>query len=254
MDLPVNAFKQRLGSGARQVGFWLTLGSAYAAEAVAGAGFDWLLVDMEHSPAGPECVLAQLQAIAPYRTAPVVRPPHNDAVIIKRLLDLGAQSLLIPYVQSGAEAAAAVAAVRYPPGGIRGVSATTRASRFGRVPGYGKIADRELCLILQIETEEALGELETIAGTDGVDAVFFGPGDLAASLGHIGEPGHPSVTSRILEAIHRAAAIGRPSGLLTADLGFATECMDAGASFVAVGVDASVLARGADQLVAHFSP
>lgn len=252
MDLPTNAFKKRLASNTRQLGFWLTLGSAYAAEAVAGAGFDWLLVDMEHSPADPECVLAQLQAIAPYPAAPVVRPPQNDAVIIKRLLDLGAQSLLIPYVQSAAEATAAVAAVRYPPQGIRGVSATTRASRFGRIPGYGRVADRELCLALQIETEAALDELEAIAGIDGVDALFFGPADLAASLGHIGEPGHPEVTRTILEGIHRTAAAGRPAGLLTTDLGFAAECFDAGASFVAVGVDANLLARGADSLVAHF--
>ena len=252
MDLPRNRFKERLKAGSRQIGFWLTLGSAYAAEAVAGAGFDWVLIDMEHSPADLENVLGQLQAIAPYNTAAIVRPPQNDPVFIKRVLDAGAQSLLIPYVQSAREAETAVASVRYPPRGIRGVAATTRASRFGRIPNYGKFAETELCLLVQVETVASLDELDAIAGTDGVDGIFFGPADLAASMGHIGEPGHPAVKSAVLDGIRRTSGSGRAAGLLTMDQEFADECLEAGASFVAVGADANALARAADTLVARY--
>lgn len=252
MDLPRNRFKAQLQASARQIGFWLTLGSAYAAEVVAGAGFDWVLIDMEHSPADLENVLGQLQAVAPYETSAVVRVPQNDPVMIKRILDAGALTLLVPYVQSAREAEAAVAAMRYPPRGVRGVAGTTRASRFGRIPNYGKVAESELCLIVQVETVAALQELEAIAGTDGVDGVFFGPADLAASMGHVGEPGHPDAKSAILEAIRRTTAMGVASGLLTNDHDFANQCLEAGARFVAVGVDANALARSADSLVARF--
>jgi 4-hydroxy-2-oxoheptanedioate aldolase len=252
MDLPRNSFKAQLDAGARQIGFWLTLGSAYAAEVIAGAGFDWALIDMEHSPADLENVLSQLQAVASYDTAAVVRVPENDPVIIKRILDAGALTLLVPYVQSAQEAEAAVSAMRYPPRGIRGVAGTTRASRFGRIPNYGKLAESELCLIVQVETITALRDLDSIARTDGVDGVFFGPADMAASMGHIGEPGHPNVKSAILEAIRTTSALGVASGLLTNDHDFADECLGAGAQFVAVGVDANVLARAADSLVARY--
>lgn len=252
MDLPVNAFKHHLAAGDRQIGLWLTLGSAFAAEAVAGAGFDWLLLDMEHSPADLETVLAQLQAVSAYRATPIVRPPTNDTVAIKRLLDIGVQGLLIPYVQSAEEAAAAVAAIRYPPRGVRGVSATTRATRFGRVADYGRRAEAELCLLVQVETEEALRQLEAIAGVDGVDGVFIGPGDLAASMGHLGQPGHPAVKAAVLDAIARLKRLGAPSGLLTGDAEFAETCLAQGASFVAVGVDAAMLARTADGLAQRF--
>jgi 4-hydroxy-2-oxoheptanedioate aldolase len=252
MQLPANRFKRRLLESSRQIGFWLTLSGTYSTEAVAGAGFDWLLVDMEHSPAELENVLSQLQTVAAYDTAAIVRPPQNERVIIKRLLDIGAQSLLIPYVQSPSEAEAAVEAIRYPPNGIRGVSATTRATRFGRVPNYGQTADSELCVIVQVETGAALEDLEAIATVDGVDAVFFGPGDLAASMGYIGEPGHPAVKSAVLDGVRRTTVLGRPCGLLTADQAFAAECLEAGASFVAIGVDANVLARGVDAALAKF--
>lgn len=254
MELPRNRFKERLKAGDRQIGFWLTLASSYAAEVVAGAGFDWVLVDMEHSPADLENVLGQLQAVAGYETAALVRPPQNESVIIKRILDVGALSLLIPYVQSGKEAEAAVASMRYPPRGVRGVAATTRASRFGRALNYGRLAETELCLIVQVETLAALDELDVIAGTDGVDGIFFGPADLAASMGHVGEPGHPAVRSAILEGIRRTCGAGRAAGLLTTDPEFADECLGAGACFVAVGVDANALARAADGLVARYRP
>ncbi len=197
----VNAFKARLLAGDSQIGLWCSLASAYAAEIVAGARFDWLLFDTEHSPGGVESVLGQLQAIGGYDVSAVVRPATNDAVLIKRFLDIGAQTLLIPYVQNADEARAAVAAMRYPPEGVRGVAGLTRATRFGRVPGYARRAAEELCLLVQIETGEALDELEAIANVEGVDGVFIGPGDLAASLGHVGEPGHPEVVAAVEDAI-----------------------------------------------------
>jgi 4-hydroxy-2-oxoheptanedioate aldolase len=252
MDLPRNAFKHAIAKGERQIGIWLTLSSPYAAEAVAGAGFDWLLLDMEHSPSSVETVVSQLQAVAAYPGAPIVRPASNDAVRIKHLLDVGAQTLLIPYVQSVAEAEAAVAAMRYPPRGIRGVSGTTRATRFGRVEGYGRRAEEELCLLVQVETVQSLERLEAIAEVEGVDGVFIGPGDLAASMGYVGEPGHPEVKVAVLGAIARLVKLGKPAGVLTGDAAFAEDCIAAGALFVAVGVEAAMLARAADALAKRF--
>lgn len=237
MQLPRNAFKRGLAEGRQQIGLWCSLPGAYSAELVAGSGFDWLLLDTEHSPSDPLTVLPQLQAIAAYQVSPIVRPANNDVVLIKRFLDLGAQSLLIPYVQNVEEARRAVAAMRYPPEGVRGVSAVTRATRFGRVPGYAKSAASELCLLVQVETREALLSLEAIAAVDGVDGVFIGPGDLAASLGHAGEPGHAEVKAAVEDAIRRLRAIGKPAGVLTPDESFAARCIELGTTFTAVGVD-----------------
>ena len=252
LDLPPNKFKAAIAERRRQIGFWLSLASPFAAEAVAGAGFDWLLLDQEHSPSTLTTVLGQLQAVSAYSGSAAVRPASNDPVSIKQLLDLGAQTLLIPYVQSAGEAADAVAAMRYPPYGIRGVSAVTRATRFGRVREYGRRAEEKLCLVVQIETVEALDQLEAIAEVDGVDGIFIGPSDLAASLGHVGEPNHPNVKRAVLDAIRRVDALGKPAGLLTLDPAFAQESLDAGAVFVAVGVDAALLARGSDELRRAF--
>ncbi|MFO1146852.1 MAG: 4-hydroxy-2-oxoheptanedioate aldolase [Alsobacter sp.] len=252
MDLPANAFKHAIAAGRQQVGLWCSLPGSYAAEAVAGSGFDWLLFDTEHSPGDPLTVLGQLQAVAAYPVSAVVRPASNDAVLIKRFLDIGAQTLLIPYVQSEAEARAAVAATRYPPEGVRGVSSVTRATRFGRVPDYGRRAAQELCLLVQVETREALASLEAIAGVPGVDGVFIGPADLAASFGHVGQPGHPEVKAAIEAAIGRILACGKPAGILTPDAAFARRCMELGATFTAVGVDAALLARGTEALRSQF--
>lgn len=252
MQLPQNQFKRALAEGRQQIGLWCTLPGSYAAEAVAGSGFDWLLFDTEHSPGDPLTVLAQLQAVAPYPVSPVVRPASNDAVLIKRLLDLGAQSLLIPYVQSADEAKSAVAAMRYPPEGIRGVSGVTRATRFGRVEGYARRAHEELCLLVQIETQEALDRLEQIAAVEGVDGVFIGPADLAASLGHVGEPGHPRIKAIIEDAIKRIRACRKPAGILTPDNEFAKRCIALGTTFTAVGVDAAILARSTEGLAKQF--
>lgn len=254
MDCPTNGFKQALREGKQQIGLWCTLPGGYAAEAMAGAGYDWMMFDTEHSPADPLTVLSQLQAVAPYPVEAVVRPASNDPVLIKRFLDLGAQTLLIPYVQNASEARAAVAATRYPPGGIRGVSGLTRATRFGRVRDYARRAQDELCVLVQVETREALAEIEAIAAVEGVDGIFVGPGDLAASLGHAGELGHPAVTASVEDAIRRIRACRKPAGVLTADPIFAQHCMGLGTTFTAVTIDVGVLARGCESMRRHFDP
>jgi 4-hydroxy-2-oxoheptanedioate aldolase len=252
MNLPENHFKRALREGRQQIGLWCSLPGSYAAEAVAGSGYDWLLFDTEHSPGDPLTVLAQLQAVAPYDVSAVVRPASNDTVLIKRFLDLGAQTLLIPYVQNAQEARAAVAAMRYPPEGVRGVSGLTRATRFGRIPGYGKRAAEELCLLVQVETREALDQLEAIAAVEGVDGVFIGPADLAASLGHVGDPGHPDVVAAVEDAVRRLRAAGKPAGILTPDAGFAKRCIEIGTIFTAVAIDAGILARGTEAVARQF--
>ena len=252
MDLPVNTFKRALYAGQSQIGLWCTLSSHYSLEVVAGAGFDWLLLDCEHSPNDLESLLTQLQAVAPYRSAPVVRVPWNDMVTIKRVLDIGAQSLLVPYVQNVDEARAAVAAVRYPPTGVRGVAGTTRATRFGRVKDYAKRAHEEICLLVQLETESSLRHVEEIAAIDGIDGIFIGPADLHASMGYTGEVANPKVFPLIEDALRRIRATGKAPGILVGDEGLAKRCIDAGALFTAVGTDTGILARGAEQLAAKY--
>ena len=252
MDLPRNAFKHALRAGRAQIGLWSSLASNYSVEVIAGAGFDWLLLDTEHSPNDLESLLTQLQAAAPYPSHPVVRVPWNDMVAIKRVLDVGAQSLLVPYVSTAAEAAAAVSFVRYPPAGVRGVAGTTRASRFGRVKDYAQRAHEEICLLVQVETQQALDNLEAICAVDGIDGVFIGPADLHASLGHAGEIAHPKVKPLIDGAIRRIRKCGKAPGILTANEADARHWLDCGALFVAVGADVGILARGADSLAAKF--
>ena len=253
MELPKNHFKHALRDGRHQLGLWCSLSSHYAIEVVAGAGYDWLLLDMEHSPNDLESLLSQLQAAAPYPSTPVVRVPWNDTVTIKRVLDVGAQTLLIPYVQNVEEARAAVAATRYPPEGVRGVAGTTRATRFGRIKDYAKRAHEELCLLLQLETEEALTHIEAIGAIDGVDGIFIGPADLHASLGYPGETGNPKVLPLIDEAIHRIRATGKAPGILTGDEKLAARFIAEGTLFTAVGADVGILARGVEQLAARFA-
>ena len=253
MDIPLNAFKRALARNQQQIGLWCTLSNPYLLELLAGSGFDWLLIDTEHSPADVTDVLPQLQAAAAYPVSAVVRPASNDAVLIKRLLDLGAQTLLIPYVQNAEEAARAVRSVRYAPRGIRGVSALTRATRFGRVADYGSRCDDALCLLVQVETVEALDEIEAIAAVDGVDGVFVGPADLAASMGLLGQPGHPRVVAAVEDALRRIVRAGKPAGVLTSDESFARRCIAQGATFTAVGVDAGLIARESAALAKRFS-
>nr|WP_315595985.1 aldolase/citrate lyase family protein [uncultured Cupriavidus sp.] len=256
MTIAVNRFKQALREGRPQIGIWSALASHYTVEILAGAGFDWIMVDAEHAPNEVPMVLQQLQAIAadPDRsTSAVVRPAWNDHVLIKRFLDIGAETLLVPYVQTREEAVAAVQAVRYPPLGIRGVGgATVRATRFGRTRDYMDKCQDEICLLVQVETAEALENLESIAGVEGVDGVFIGPADLAASLGYPGQPAHPVVRAEIDRAIKRIVACGKAPGILMVDEARAKECLAMGALFVAVAVDMVMLARGAEAVSAKF--
>jgi len=254
LDIGKNVFKNALAKRTRQIGLWCSLPGTTAAEIAAGGGYDWLLFDTEHSPADPITVLPQLQVAAAYPLAsPVVRPASNDPVLIKRLLDCGAQSLLVPYVQNAEEAALAVSYSRYPPTGIRGVSGTTRASRYGRIDGYATRAAGEICVIVQVETREALTHIEQIASVDGVDGIFIGPADLAASLGFPGQPGHPDVVDAVEKSLARIIAANKPAGILTPDKEFARRCLHLGATFVAVGVDAAILTKGIDLLRDDFT-
>jgi len=252
LELPINTFKRALKAGKVQIGLWCSLSSHYAIELVAGSGFDWLLLDTEHSPNDLESLLTQLQAAAAYPSTPVVRVPWNDTVTIKRVLDIGAQTLLIPYVQNPDEARAAVAAMRYPPAGVRGVAGSTRATRFGRVREYAKRAHEELCLLVQLETRDALAHVEAIAAIDGVDGIFIGPADLHASMGYTGEVANPDVLPLIEDALRRIRRSGKAPGILVGDAQLAQRWIDAGSLFTAVGVDVGILARGADQLAARF--
>jgi len=252
MELPRNHFKHAIAAGKQQIGLWSSLSSNYTVEVIAGAGFDWILLDTEHSPNDLESVLSQLQACEPYDSHPIVRVAWNDAVLIKRYLDAGAQSLLIPFVQNAQEASAAVAATRYPPLGIRGVAGTTRATRFGRIQGYAKRAHEELCVLVQVETKEAVDNIEAICAIEGVDGVFIGPADLHASLGYTGETGNPAVVPMIEDAIRRIRKAGKAAGVLTSAEAEVRRYMAAGCNFTAVGADVGVLARGVEQLLAKY--
>jgi len=252
MDLPPNPFKAALREGRRQIGIWCSIPGAGVAEAVASCGFDWMLIDTEHTVTDLPTVQAMMQAAAPYPTHVIVRPGWNDAVEIKRLLDAGAQSLLIPYVQSAGEAAQAVAAVRYPPQGIRGVAGLTRANRFGLVKDYATRANAEICLLVQVETAASLTQIEAIASVDGVDGIFIGPADLAASMGHPGDPGHPRVKAAVLDAIARIRAAGKPAGILSLDKGLLDDAFAAGTTFTAVDIDMSILVRTARAIAADW--
>jgi 4-hydroxy-2-oxoheptanedioate aldolase len=251
MDNPKNRLKQALLKKQRQIGLWSTLSSNYTVEVLAGAGFDWLVLDTEHSPADLENLLGQLQAIAAYPTTPVVRVPWNDMVNIKRVLDLGAQSLLIPQINTAEEARNAVAFTRFPPSGLRGVAGTTRGTRFGRIKNYFKTAHEDICVIVQLESRESLDNLEAIATIDGVDGLFIGPADLHASLGYPGERAHADVLPVIEQAIKRIVKSGKIAGILTEEA-LAPRWIDAGATFVGIGSDVGILARGAEQLAAKF--
>jgi 4-hydroxy-2-oxoheptanedioate aldolase len=252
MQTPQNAFKRRLLAKELQIGLWCSLGSNIAAEIVGDSGFDWMLLDTEHAPNEPPDVLAQLQAFAVGTAQVVVRPAWNDAVLIKRLLDIGAQTLLVPFVQNAEEARRAVAACRYPPAGIRGITTGGRASRYGRAASYLKEADQQVCLLVQAETLGAIDRIPEIAAVDGVDGVFVGPSDLSASMGHIGNPLHPEVQRAIETAAKRINDAGKAAGILTSVEADARRYIEWGYRFVAVGTDIGLLARNADALAAAF--
>lgn len=256
MKTPVNSFKQALIDRRPQIGFWLSLAHATSAEICAGAGFDWLLIDGEHSPNGLQELMAQAQAIAAYpQTHAIARVPVGDPVLIKQYLDIGLQTLLVPMVDTAEQAALLVRACRYPQddgqGGIRGM-AGGRASRWGRYPNYAKEANEQVCLLVQAETTESLKHLDAIAAVPGVDGVFIGPADLSASMGHVGNPGHPEVQAAIEDAIARILRAGKAPGILTTDEAQAHHYLALGAVFVAVGLDTQVLARQTSALAGRF--
>lgn len=248
-----NQFKQALRSGQRQIGLWAGLADPYAVELLAGAGFDWLLLDGEHAPNDVRSVLAQLQAVAPYPVHPIVRPVQGDVALIKQYLDIGAQTLLIPMIETAEQAARMVAATRYPPRGVRGVgSALARSSRWNQIEGYVHKADEEMCVLVQVESVAALDNLTAITAVEGVDGVFFGPADLAASMDLLGKPADHRVQKAIAEGIACVKREGKAAGVLTADQKLAHDYLAMGALFVAVGVDTTLLLRAAKDLVAAF--
>ena len=256
MKTPVNSFKQALAARQTQIGLWLGLASAYSAEICACAGFDWLLVDGEHAPNDLASIQANLQAIAAYPgNHAIARVPVGDTVIIKQYLDLGVQTLLVPMVDTAEQAAAIVHAMRYPQddgqGGVRGMGGA-RASRWGHYSDYAKVANEQVCLLVQAESQEALNNLDAIAHTPGVDGVFIGPADLSASMGYVGNSGHPVVQAAIEDAIARILKAGKAPGILTPDEKLAQHYIDLGAVFVAVGLDTNLLMRHTTSLAARF--
>jgi 2-keto-3-deoxy-L-rhamnonate aldolase RhmA len=243
----MNPFRQLIRAAGHQapIGTWISSASPIVAEAMGHAGFDWGVVDMEHAPADTMQVLQMLQAVGNTKMVPVVRVPWNDAVMVKRVLDAGATTVLFPFVQNAAEAARAVAATRYPPHGIRGMSNLSRASRFGTMPNYVATADAGMGVIVQLETPQALAQLEDIAGVPGVDALFVGPGDLSASMGHIGRFTHPEVLQAMADAARRAKAAGRPIGTIGGSADLVTQYRAMGYDFVAIASDMGLLMNGA---------
>lgn len=262
MQTPLNPFKAALARKQAQIGLWLGLGNAYTTEICAGAGFDWLLVDGEHSPNDLNTVLAQLQTIAAYPAShAIVRIPmghgHVGEMLIKQYLDIGAQTLLVPMVDTPEQAAAIVRAARYPlaggapGGGIRGMGGA-RASRWGRYPNYAREANDQVCILVQAETQTALDNLDAITAVEGVDGVFIGPSDLSASLGHVGNMAHPEVQAAIEDAIRRIVAGGKAAGILTTDEKLNRRYLELGATFVAVGLDGNLLVRHTSALAALY--
>ncbi|ADU34463.1 4-hydroxy-2-oxoheptanedioate aldolase [Variovorax paradoxus] len=261
MHTPINTFKQAMLAGEQKIGLWVGLADGYVAEILAGCGYDWLLVDGEHAPNDVRSVLGQLQGISSAwsaqpeseRSHPVVRIPTGDTTLIKQYLDIGAQTLLVPMVDTAEQAARMVQGMRYPPEGIRGMgSALARASRWQAYPQYLHEANAQTCLLVQAETVEAMKNLDAIAATPGVDGVFIGPADLSASMGFVGQPNHPEVQAVIADAIARILKAGKAPGILSTTEEQARKWLAAGALFVAVGVDTIVLTAAAKQLAAKY--
>ncbi len=248
------ALRGQTGEGGRPLaGMWVCSGSPLIAELCAGSGLDWLLIDAEHSPNGLESILAQLQATYGYPVHTMVRPPVNDVVVIKQYLDLGVQNLLLPMVNSVAEAEAAVAATRYPPQGVRGVgSGLARAARWNRVPDYLARASETISVTVQIESTSAVEAVEDILKVEGVDAIFVGPSDLAASMGVLGQQEHPQVRAAVEHCLAAAAGAGKPAGVNAFNPETARHYMDKGAAFILVGADVTLLAKGSESLAAKF--
>lgn len=248
----MNAFQQLLKSsgGHPPIGTWILSANPLVAEAIGCAGFDWGVIDMEHAPLDVMGVVHLLQAVAGTKMLPVVRVPWNDAVVVKRVLDAGAATLLFPMVQTAAEAERAVAATRYPPDGQRGVAGMSRASRFGTTPYYLKTANQHVGVIVQLETPAAINRLEAIAQVKGVDALFIGPADLSAAMGHVGEPHHPAVMDLMAQAAQRCKALGMPVGTIGDTPELVAQYRATGFDYVAIGSDLGLMMRSARSAIA----
>ncbi|MGH1354663.1 MAG: aldolase/citrate lyase family protein [Thalassovita sp.] len=248
-----NPFKAALAAGKMQYGCWSGFADAFAIEVLGTAGFDWIVVDGEHAANDIRSIQAQLQALQGSESHPVVRVPIGEDWMIKQVLDAGAQTVLVPMVESAAQAEQLVRAMRYPPEGIRGVGAAmARASRFGGIADYVKVANQEICLLVQIENRKGVEALDEILKLDKIDGVFIGPADLAADLGHPGNPSHPDIRAVIQDCMSRIAASDKAAGILTPDDKIAAEYRDWGAQFLAVGLDVVMLAQAARSKVAHW--
>jgi len=245
MPAPVNKFKAALAANEQVIGLWLGLAEPYTAELCAQVGFDWLLIDAEHSPNDVRTILHQLQAIKGSNSSPVVRPPSDDRVMLKKLLDIGVQSFLVPMVENAEQAREIVRSLHYPPKGVRGVGAgLARASDFNAITDYLQTAGDEICLTVQVETVSAVANLPEILKVDGIDGVFVGPSDLAADMGYLGRPGEAAVQEVVLNALKTIKAAGKPAGILTPDQTLARQYLDLGVSFLAVGSDISAFTSG----------
>jgi 4-hydroxy-2-oxoheptanedioate aldolase len=250
----MNLLKTAFAEGRSALGLWQALANPYTAEICARAGYDWLLFDGEHAPNTLQTLLAQLQAVAAFPVEPVARPPIGEPAVIKQYLDIGFRSLLIPMVETAAQAERLVAATRFPPAGVRGVaSATSRASGFGGQADYLARTHEDLCLLVQIESRAALGQIEAIAAVPGVDGLFIGPADLAGSLGHLGQPRHPEVQAAVADALGRIREAGKPAGIFALDADDAVAKLRAGAAFVSLGTDIGLLSNNACALRAKIA-
>lgn len=249
MRLPVNRFKAALRQRGVQLGLWLSLGTAASAEIGGTAGFDWLLADGEHGPNNALTIAEQLRAAEPYPVSFVARARDGSGASIGPLLDAGVQSIMVPKVEDAAQAEAIVRQLHYPPAGERGVAVgSVRASRWGAIEDYMSQAAEQLCLIVQVETRKGLDELSRLAAVPGIDGIFIGPNDLAAALGHPGEPSHPNVEAAIADAVSMLASAGKPAGILVRSIKDGARYAALGCRFIAVGSDAGTLARGLREL------
>ena len=253
MPVPINQFKQRLSSDTVQIGCWASFADPYATEVLATAGFDWILLDGEHAPNDIRSLLAQLQVLAGFDVSPVVRIPIGDEVFIKQILDVGAQTLLVPMVESAEQARDLVAATRYAPKGRRGMGgALARASQFNKITDYVQTADDQMCLLIQIETRAGLDALDDILKVDGIDGIFIGPADLSADMGYPGQPNHPEVQQTIDATFKRLKEAGKPAGIVSFDDAQTQRYIDMGVEFTAVGADIFTLAQHIRALADKF--
>ena len=253
MPAPKNQFKQALLQHQPQFGIWVAMANPVAAELCAGAGYEWVLIDGEHGPNDIPSIHAQLQAVAAQAAHPVVRLPVGEPWLIKQALDIGAQSLLIPMIETAEQAEQVVKAAKYPPQGIRGVGAGLgRATNYSRVDNYLTTANDEICMILQIESRKGIANLDAISTLDGVDAVFLGPADLGADMGYLGQSGVAEVEDAVVAAIKRIRELGKPAGVMTYDRAFAARCHEAGANLVSFVSDVQLLTEAASRELANF--